>query len=688
MARSKLAKFTHSLEFKVFDVSKDAVSQSVEPSTYDLIVASYVLHASIHLEQTLSNLRKLLKPDGKLLLLETTSPDSTQLGFMFGLSRDWWAPLEHEQRSICTPCLSVDRWDEALKASGFSGVDIAIDSGENSLHLRERSIIVSTNTAAEGPLHEMKMIVDEHVESQRTLAAVLTSEYRAACEVLTLASAARAELKDAFIIVLLEVDSVFLHGVSEANYNHLKLVLQQCQQVVWVTRWPLGRNPQHGIVDGLGRVMMSEDSRYKFSTLALDSQNSDPAKVAAVISNVAQQVSKLPVENIDNFTSVDGILSSLRITENRLMDKLVATSTSLWHAQEIPLGGDTPLELQISAPGQLNTLQWKEVGSQHTKLTPLGDDEVIIQVQAIGLCSRDLAVAMGQYDASELGIEFCGIVQQAGPHSGYSQKDNVFAISPRACATMMRMPAESLVRMPPHLSFEDAATMPKALWMAYHGVVNSGRVIRGETILICQGASDVGQMAIQIAIRLGAEVLAGVTSDQECKLLETDHKLDPGDIFDTSNGNLQRMILQRTQGNGVDVVMTVPEYDHASIRVDYTQCLATSGRLVRAGISLSPDLDGKRSAHGSMPADLSIISFGMLDLLAVNPRKAYSVFHHAARMAFEHQIGPLQPVRSFHSQELKEAFGYLKGDQTAGKPVIKLERTDEVTVRVFDPSLL
>lgn len=648
-------------------------------------MASYVLHATINLEQALSNLRKLLKPGGKLLLFEITSPDSIQLGFVFGLLRDWWAPLEHEQRSICSPCLTVDRWDSALKASGFSGVDLAIDAGGGSSQVGDRSIIISSNMATEDPLHAVKIIVDEHVGSQRSLAAALTSEHgTASCEVLTLPLATRAELKDAVLIVLLEVDSVFLHGISEANYNHLSLVLQQCQRVVWVTRWTLGRNPFHGMVDGLGRVLMSEDSNYKFSTLALDARNVEPAETAAVTSNVARQVCELPVENIDNFTSVDGVLHSLRITESRSMDKLVTASTSPWYPQKIPITGAMALELHIPTPGQLNTLEWREVvlESDRPTCTGLDDHEVMIQVRAIGLCSRDLAVAMGQYDASELGVEFSGIVLQAGAHSGFAPEDKVFAVSPRACASRMRMPAEGLVRMPPHMSFADAAAMPKALWMSYHGVVSSGRVESGETILVCEGASDVGQMAIRMAVRLRARVLAAVSSEQDRLLLETSYKLDPDDIFDAGDGGMVARILQRTRGNGVDVVMSVPQHGHASI--DYTPCLATSGRLVRAGISSLPtDFEGKRSSHFPRPADLSVISFGMLDLFAAKPQKAHSILQHATAMAFGHgNHGPLQHVRNFDCQDLEGAFRHLKDGQGAGKSVIELGQTDRVTVCV------
>jgi hypothetical protein len=44
------------------------------------------------MKRTMANVRKLLKPGGKLLLLETTQ-DHVDLQFVFGLVPGWWLSM-------------------------------------------------------------------------------------------------------------------------------------------------------------------------------------------------------------------------------------------------------------------------------------------------------------------------------------------------------------------------------------------------------------------------------------------------------------------------------------------------------------------------------------------------------------------------------------------------------------------
>lgn len=106
-AQEKLQRFLHQMEFRVRDISKDPLSQSFEKEGYDLVIASHVLHATDNLDLTLQNVRKLLKPNGKLLLFETTDPDAAHIGFAFGLLKDWWGPIDRDSRSLYSPCLKV-----------------------------------------------------------------------------------------------------------------------------------------------------------------------------------------------------------------------------------------------------------------------------------------------------------------------------------------------------------------------------------------------------------------------------------------------------------------------------------------------------------------------------------------------------------------------------------------------------
>ncbi|RMZ74829.1 hypothetical protein DV737_g5696, partial [Chaetothyriales sp. CBS 132003] len=76
------------MQFNKFDVEKDPGSQGFECGTYDIIIACQVLHATRSMARTMSNVRKLLKPGGSLLMVETTN-DQMDVQFVFGLLPGW-----------------------------------------------------------------------------------------------------------------------------------------------------------------------------------------------------------------------------------------------------------------------------------------------------------------------------------------------------------------------------------------------------------------------------------------------------------------------------------------------------------------------------------------------------------------------------------------------------------------------
>ncbi|RYP11915.1 hypothetical protein DL765_007558 [Monosporascus sp. GIB2] len=56
------------LEFATLDISKDPGDQGFQGRQFDLIIANGVIHETPHIRQTLEHVRKLLSPDGRLLL--------------------------------------------------------------------------------------------------------------------------------------------------------------------------------------------------------------------------------------------------------------------------------------------------------------------------------------------------------------------------------------------------------------------------------------------------------------------------------------------------------------------------------------------------------------------------------------------------------------------------------------------
>ena len=84
-----LQEWTDILQFRTLDIEQDPVQQGFEEGQYDLVIASNTLHAATHVDDALANIRKLLKPRGKLALVEMVRPSPSRI-FIHGLLTKWW----------------------------------------------------------------------------------------------------------------------------------------------------------------------------------------------------------------------------------------------------------------------------------------------------------------------------------------------------------------------------------------------------------------------------------------------------------------------------------------------------------------------------------------------------------------------------------------------------------------------
>ncbi|KAK1621871.1 hypothetical protein BDP81DRAFT_411731 [Colletotrichum phormii] len=125
-ARKKLAPWTSMMTLQTLDIERDPSEQRFAVGTYDLVVAFMVLHATKNLRNTMANVRKLLKPGGTLLMIETTQ-DRLDIQLIFGTVPGWW--LSEEPERNMSPNVSLQVWDRALKETGFSGIDSHIAVG-------------------------------------------------------------------------------------------------------------------------------------------------------------------------------------------------------------------------------------------------------------------------------------------------------------------------------------------------------------------------------------------------------------------------------------------------------------------------------------------------------------------------------------------------------------------------------
>lgn len=674
-------------DFRVCDISRDPVSQSFEAGTYDLIVASHVLHATPDLDQSLRNVRRLLKPDGRLLLFETTQPEAIHAGFAFGLLRGWWAPLQadRECRSPHSPCLTVVQWDQHLRASGFSGVEIEIP-GQEETQCRYSSIIIASvagrgDAMTRGP-QEVALVIDDRVEVQCSVATMLEERLDSiscSCKTWNVASLSTADLpKSALVVFMVELDALFLDGISSLDYERLQSVLLRYKSFLWATRAALSGDPRHHLIDGLGRGLMSEDSTWKLATLSLDALAQDPAAPADIVARLVPIVAQSAVEDLEtNWVATrEGLVQTSRVFENSAMDEMVARAKQPRRHEEVALGGGIQCSLRVGLPGSHDTVQWTE--GEDASIADsglLGDDEITVEVGAFGLARRDHLVATGHLDEVHVGTDCAGVVQTAGDRSGFQAGDRVLVLAHGTARSTVRVRAGAAVAIHPSMSFAEASSMPTAVWLSYHAVVNVARLQEGESLLVLRGASCVGQMAIQLGQHVGARVMATVSSADKAAFVRDQLGLAEAAVFHESDGLSLSKMYQYMSGAGIDAIVgPLTEEDH-----QYTSCLASGGRIVDIGLGNTPSVT--QTPHGSQPVNTSRTSVSMVDFLQKQPTRALETFQCAMETARQGHFKPPQPVHIFGAGKAGAAFRHLSERGGIGRRVVDMKTDEPIIVR-------
>ncbi|WP_044562063.1 SDR family NAD(P)-dependent oxidoreductase [Azospirillum sp. B4] len=122
------------LTFAALDIDADPVAQGFAAGSFDLVVASNVLHAGRDLGTCLDHAKRLLKRGGLLLLNEMTAP-SDLATLTFGLTDGWWAFADADIRLPHSPLLDRDGWRRAAWRAGFRDTTVGGPGGGQSVVL-------------------------------------------------------------------------------------------------------------------------------------------------------------------------------------------------------------------------------------------------------------------------------------------------------------------------------------------------------------------------------------------------------------------------------------------------------------------------------------------------------------------------------------------------------------------------
>jgi len=106
------------LQTKRLNIEQAPASQGFEHASYDIVLATNVLHATRKMDVTLRHAKALLKGGGLIFINEITGSNLfTHL--TFGLLEGWWLHEDGDLRVAGSPALSPEGWRRALLAQGY-----------------------------------------------------------------------------------------------------------------------------------------------------------------------------------------------------------------------------------------------------------------------------------------------------------------------------------------------------------------------------------------------------------------------------------------------------------------------------------------------------------------------------------------------------------------------------------------
>src|SRR5262249_27297081 len=118
------------------------------------------------------------------------------------------------------------------------------------------------------------------------------------------------------------------------------------------------------------------------------------------------------------------------------------------------------------------------------------------------------------------GSEFAGRVAAVGAGvTGLSAGDLVYgSVFTGALAEQVLVPAPAVAPVPPGLSLTEAAGVPVTYLTAYHALVTAGELRPGQWVVVLGAAGGVGTATVDVAVRLGARVIAAASSPERLKV--------------------------------------------------------------------------------------------------------------------------------------------------------------------------
>lgn len=671
-ARRTFANWESYMDFKTLDVEGDPLAQGFQSESYDVIVASNVLHATKRMDVTMENVRKLLRSGGRLILVEN-SPRGAVIGLIFGTLSGWWAH-EDEFRED-TALMYREQWDTILSRNGFSGI-----------HVARNSMMVSRAVAPPTNGHRMgnKTIVlvedapdDRNVEISQHIKSISTDARIRKC---TWDSVDISE--DMIYLVVDRAEMPLLLDPQPQLFTTLNRLLTSKAKILWViiqdTPDPVSM-AYKGLVSATVRVLRRESGNNGFITLDIRDPGLSPPVIGQAIAGISEAC-LWPATDDGKSLEPEFAYENGRVFIPRVLSdaRFLKWARSTWNDSTVTETettlhqGDRPIKLEVGTPGLLSSLRFVDSGLS----LELGADQIEVKPDAYGVNYIDMCVAFGQtHTDAQMAGEFAGVITAVGQDMKdvYQVGDRVMGFGAQPYSNLSRVNGHHAHKTPNSMSDTTASSIPYAYVTAYQCIRNLANLEQGQSVLIHSASGAVGQAAIQIAQSIGADIFCTVGNREKRQFLVDNYGIQESHIYSSRQGSLKHSIMRLTGGEGVDLVLGTSAGEMLRESLQCVKCLGVFIELGRTEM--------QKPFRLSMAAFDKSITFHAFDLATLATRKSRYVYHilgEIVKIIESGDIRPMGPSAVYPIEQVEDAFRLMSARKHIGKVVLVTQPTSRV----------
>jgi len=308
------------------------------------------------------------------------------------------------------------------------------------------------------------------------------------------------------------------------------------------------------------------------------------------------------------------------------------------------------------------------------------DDEVTIEVKAVGLNFADVFALVGLYSATPKGsfvpgLEFSGNVVKLGKNvTRFNVGDKIMGVTRfGGYASHLNIGSAYIYKLPTSWSYSEGAGFIAQSLTAYYALFPLGNLQEGKTVLIHSAAGGVGIYANRIAKKYKAYTIGSIGSPDKIETL----KKEGYDDYIVRDKNFYKNLQEKLKGRNLNLVL---ECIGGKIFEDSFKSLAPAGRIVVYGsANFAPESDspnifklGYQYLTRPKIDPLSMISSNK-SLLAFNLIWLWDKIEELSLMLekiLEMQLSPPLIGKTFPFANALDALHFFKSGKSVGKVIL------------------